>query len=250
MYTGDDLTNFWGLVAAGIGMLGLGSTLSHRIWRPAGLGCGALLAVAGIFWGPLKRTIPAIGPVFTATTHTPGYWIALVALMVAALWLHQWRKETIELFKKLGANAPGKDSRANTTTEVEQRISKLQSEITKRLTDSYETTAALEEQVAKKLAAIPPEPTKPSVNWAIWRARENYTIAEFASILAKEDPLSKEHTLDQHSFELLLIEAVQHQHDEDPQHFLDPDVTEYTKVKRQGIIAWAKGKGFDVSHVE
>ena len=33
-----------------------------------------------------------------------------------------------------------------------------------------------------------PKVTAPPVNWAIWKARDTYTVSEFADILAKDDP--------------------------------------------------------------
>lgn len=97
---------------------------------------------------------------------------------------------------------------------------------------------------------------KPSTNWAAWKARATYTLAEFGAILAREDPGLEIETPGRESFTRLLAEAARtgqlvirtgpyydtgDSPDIYPNHFI---------IEKQPALTWAKGKGFDVSHVE
>lgn len=93
-YTGDDLTNFWGLVGFGGLLVGMGLTLSNRIWRAAYFAFGGAFILCGLFWSTVKEEVPSLAPLVSRVTSNPQNWFLIVLLLIVALWLHQWRKET------------------------------------------------------------------------------------------------------------------------------------------------------------
>lgn len=93
--SGDELTNMWGLIATGITVAGIGLTLSHRIWRGAFFFAGGCFVLAGLFWTPIRDGAPSIGPMLTKITSNPSNWFLVLILAIAALWLHQYRREQL-----------------------------------------------------------------------------------------------------------------------------------------------------------
>jgi hypothetical protein len=102
-YSGDDLTNFWGLIGFGTALGAIGFTLSHRWYRRAFFASAILFSASGLFWGETKRALPAVAPVLSRLTSNPSNWFLILVLLIAALWLHQYQRELMVAVAKAAA---------------------------------------------------------------------------------------------------------------------------------------------------
>ena len=93
MYTGDDLTNFWELVALGVTIALAGTTISARFVKFTFFFIGVLFLLAGLCWGWVKQSVPAIVPFISQISLQPISWFILVMAMGLAIWLRRWRGE-------------------------------------------------------------------------------------------------------------------------------------------------------------
>jgi hypothetical protein len=101
-------------------------------------------------------------------------------------------------------------------------------------------------------------PKKEQVNWAPWKQRSQYSLYEFAKILAKTDPAAQRLSTEGSSFLRLLLEEVQNRKLAalptfrpdiwGEQHLSNPDYE--TEVQRVAAITWAESKNFDVTHIK
>ncbi len=101
---------------------------------------------------------------------------------------------------------------------------------------------------AQHVERKPPAP----INWAIWKHMPEYTIEQFASILAKRDPEDLRTNHDETAFAKLLISDA---NDEKIPYIKEMGMNQYelrqyvkrpsgaTKIKRSDAIKWAGEKG-------
>jgi hypothetical protein len=111
------------------------------------------------------------------------------------------------------------------------------------------------------IASRLPGPTlPPPINWAPWKVRGEYSLYEFAKILAKTDPAAQAMNTEGSAFIRLLLEEINAGNLEYIPRFdyrtdgvrmtkyeLDADYD--TCVKREVALAWAATKRFPIDHV-
>lgn len=107
MYTGDDLSNFWGLLGFA-GLFGtFGYTLKSTRWRWANFALAAVLVLSAICWGIIKDAIPGAGPFLLGITSNPTNWFLLALGVATVMWLQVWRRELLnEIQVKRSKPAP------------------------------------------------------------------------------------------------------------------------------------------------
>jgi len=114
--------------------------------------------------------------------------------------------------------------------------------------EAVRSAAALSTTAPKQIS------TAPTVNWAIWKQRSQYNLAELSSILAKEDP----HGMSSHSataFLDLLKEEVMGRKlatikDSEAGPYQTADLwPTYYSLPKDAALKWAADKGFDLSHI-
>lgn len=106
--------------------------------------------------------------------------------------------------------------------------------------------------------AVPAPKQKPPVNWSVWKAREKLSLADFAAILARNDPAAMGETTEQAAFLALLLEAANAgKFPIIPTYFESfggrrtaREVDEDTEVEKKVAIDWADSKRFDVAHIK
>jgi hypothetical protein len=104
--------------------------------------------------------------------------------------------------------------------------------------------------------------TKPKpklVNWAIWKQRSEYRADEFASILAKSDPIAIAQPTERVSFLHLILEemrskklpyVVERRQGLYNNRSYEVEPEDSTHIKRDDAIAWAEKKQFPVDHIK
>lgn len=95
------------------------------------------------------------------------------------------------------------------------------------------------------------------IDWAPWRLRQEYTLSEFARILARLDPTSSDSDANSRTYFELLKEAMNKKElkytpSERAGYFENSRgaVTGAAKINRANAITWAKEKKLNVSHID
>ncbi|MEJ0012925.1 MAG: hypothetical protein WDM94_09905 [Bauldia sp.] len=96
-----------------------------------------------------------------------------------------------------------------------------------------------------------------TVNWTIWKQRAEFTVDEFASILAQSDPVAIAQPTEQVSYRALILEEMRKKA---LPYIVEKRVGLYdtraydappegsTHIKREDAVAWAEAKKFPVDH--
>ena len=105
--------------------------------------------------------------------------------------------------------------------------------------------AALAEVAASKIAP-PPEP----VNWAIWKKRSYYTVAEFSAILANQDPVGNfAPSSDRTALVQLMLEWLRRITPRGAINEIGSPSLQ-SAIAREDAIKWADEIGFSVDHIK
>jgi hypothetical protein len=95
MYSGDDLSNFWGLLGFAGLFASFGYGVPSRPWRLANIALAVILTLSAFCWGLIKEAIPGAGPFLAGITSQPIVWFFVVLAVAAALFLRAWYRQLL-----------------------------------------------------------------------------------------------------------------------------------------------------------
>jgi hypothetical protein len=96
-------------------------------------------------------------------------------------------------------------------------------------------------------------------NWAIWKHMQEYSVRQFAAILANNDPMSAMVTSELATFQQLILEEIETEKlAYIPEYQTNPHsgtrhvkpIDERTKIRKEAAIQWAESKSFNVAHIK
>jgi hypothetical protein len=112
--------------------------------------------------------------------------------------------------------------------------------------------------VPSSAPAASPARVKPAVMWSIWKQMDDYTLKQFAAILARDDPIDMSYPHDQAAYLKLLdsdvrsgklpyIKEILRNFHDDP---YEREINEKPHIRKADAIKWADAhEGFDVIHI-
>lgn len=228
--TGDELTNFWGLIGLGVAMAAIGLALQGPVWRKSFFGAAIIFVGCGLCWSLIRKMVPTLAPVLTSVTSSPSNWFVLLMVVVLSLAAHQYRKELLSHPKPEGPDG----------SEI--------SEIRARLADTVTGMEAIWEKI-NEIASAPKQQPRPPINWDVWKHIEWYTPDELAAILTERDPIVGISHNDEYAVMRLMEQAESLKELKFVTRY-SPDGTWRKLVSRDDAIGWAEKKNLPVEHIK